>query len=114
MITLSVARGYDDEWNLSDERIEELRGHDPEEDWREVSDEVIGGSYEYFTFADPAGWRFYLPAFMCHHLRNFPGSGWDAVLLACRRRTHLGLLDEAQLQCVERFLDLCNRHEDNP
>ena len=111
VITLSVAMGYDDEWNLSDERIEELRSQDPEEDWREVPDEAIEGGYGYFTFSDPAGWQFYLPAFMCHYLRHFPGCGWDSIVLACQSRTYFDLLDEAQLNCIERFLDLLVRHE---
>jgi hypothetical protein len=108
-ITLRVARAYDDEWNLTDERIVELRARDPEEDWREIGDHAIGGTDGYFTFSDPAGWRFYLPAFMCHYLRHFPGSDCDAIILACRRRTHFDLLDDAQLQCIEKFMEFCNR-----
>jgi len=31
--------------------------------------------------------------------------------LACQSRTYFDLLDEAQLNCIERFLDLLVRHE---
>ncbi|MEO5916356.1 MAG: DUF6714 family protein [Luteolibacter sp.] len=110
-ITLSVARGYDDEWNLSEERVAELNALDPEQTWQEVPDQAIEGSQEYFTFSDPCGWLFYLPAFMCHCLRKFPDRGWEAVRLACERRTHFDLLGVDQLRCVDRFLHLCSRHD---
>jgi hypothetical protein len=109
--TLSVAKGYDDEWNLSAERIEELSAQDPECVWQDVPDHAIEARQEYFTFADPPGWLFYLPAFMCHYLRKFPDDGWDAVYQACQRKTHFDLLNEAQLGCVNRFLKLCGKHQ---
>jgi hypothetical protein len=110
-ITLSVAKGYDDEWNLTDERIEELAAQDPERVWQDVSDEALEARQEYFTFSDAAGWLFYLPAFMCHYLRRFPADDWDAVYQACGRRTHFDLLNEAQLRCVDRFIELCRKHQ---
>ena len=110
-MTLSVAKGYDDEWKLSDERIEELTTQDPEHNWQDVPDEAMEARQEYFTFSDPAGWLFYLPAYMCHYLRAFPDDGWDAVYQACQSRAHFDLLNEAQLQCVDRFLELCGRHQ---
>lgn len=109
--TLSVASGYDDEWNLSDERIEELNARDPERVWQDVTDHAIEACQEYFTFSDPPGWLFYLPAFMCHYLRNFPNNDWDAVYQACQRKTHFDLLNEAQLECANRFLELCGKHQ---
>lgn len=111
IITLSVAKGYDDEWNLSDERVAELNALDSEQRWQEVSDQAMESRQEYFTFSDSEGWRFYLPAFMCHYIRNFPECGWDDVRTACERRTHFELLDEDQLRCVDQFLDLCSRYE---
>ena len=109
--TRSVARGYDDEWNLSSERIAELSANDPEQTWHEVTDDAMEGCPVYFTFSDPSGWLFYLPAFMCHFLRNFPYSGRDEVCHACKKRTHVELLDESQLQCVDRFVELCRKHD---
>lgn len=109
--TLSVAKGYDDEGDLSVQRIEELTALDTECVWQDVSDEAMEARQEYFTFSDPPGWLFYLPAFMCHYLRNFPDAGWDAVYQACQRKTHFDLLSEAQLQCVDRFIELCGRHQ---
>lgn len=111
--TLSVARGYDDEWNLSVERIAELNAQDLEQVWQEVSDGSIQSCQEYFTFSDPPGWLFYLPAFMCHYLRSFPDCGWSAVRQACQLKSHFELFNEDQRRCVERFLDLCSRHEYN-
>jgi hypothetical protein len=73
-ITLNVARGYDDEWTLSDERVAELAAPDPEEHWWEVSAEAVQSFQEYFTFSDAEGWRFYLPAFLRHYLEGFPGA----------------------------------------
>lgn len=109
--TLSVAKGYDDEWELSAERIEELAAQDPEHVWQDVPDEAMESRQEYFTFSDPAGWLFYLPAFMCHYLRSFPDNGWDAVYHACQRKTSFDLLNEAQLRCVDRFIELCGKHQ---
>ena len=67
-ITLRVALALDDEWNISDERAGELAKQDPETDWRDVPKDKTEAYQEYFTFSDPAGWRFYLPAFMSHYL----------------------------------------------
>ena len=104
-ITLHVARGLDDEWNLSDERFLELRTLDPEEDWTELlPNHRTDGFSEYFTFSDDEGWRFYL--------EQFPGSaGYDEVYWACVRKDHVALLNEEQLDCVNRFVALCHQYE---
>ncbi len=111
-ITLHVARGYDDEWNLSEERVQDLRLLDPEEDWAQLDSTKTDGFPEYFTFSDDEGWRFHLPAFMCNYLERFPGGdGYDAVYWACVQKTHMALLDERQLECVNRFVALCHKYE---
>ena len=108
-ITLAVAMGYDDEWVLSERRVEELRATDPEESWQEITAERVRGHHGYFTFADAAGWRFYLPAFMVLHLRGFPG-GWNGVDDACAGpNPKFESLDRAQRRCVDRFLEFCRR-----
>jgi len=97
-ITLHVGRGLDDEWHLSDERLEELRAKDPEEDWTELLPDRMDGFSEYFAFADDEGWRFYLPAFMCRYLEQFPsGAGYDEVYWACVSKDHVALLNEDQM-----------------
>ncbi|RBP44187.1 hypothetical protein DES53_1046 [Roseimicrobium gellanilyticum] len=108
-ITLSVARGYDDEWNLTEERIAELSAQDPEQHWTEVSPEAVRGSQEYFTFSDAEGWRFYLPAFMQDYLTEFPNYGWDAVYLAFVSRKHVDLLTSEQLAFLDEFIALCQK-----
>ena len=110
-ITLSVARGYDDEWLLSEERVSELAAQDTEQSWTDVSDESMQSCQEYFMFSDAEGWRFYLPAYLCHYLRGFPNFGWDAVYWACASATHIDLLTEPQLRCVDSFLTLCHEYE---
>lgn len=112
-ITLRVARGYDDEWNLTEARGNELRALDPEERWQDVSDEAIQAYQEYFTFSDDEGWRFYLPAFMCHYLRNFPNCAWHAVYDACENQRYIKLLDETQMECMQKFRDLCIKYEEH-
>jgi len=109
--TLSVARGYDDEWILSEDRVLELNAQDPEMTWQEVTDASIQACQEYFFFSDAEGWRFYLPAYMCHYLRDFPDAGWDAAYWACVSLDHVDLLDEAQLRCVDHFVQLCHKYE---
>jgi hypothetical protein len=110
-ITLHVARAFDDEWIVSQEREDELKAEDPEASWLEVSDEKIECFQEYFTFSDSEGWRFYLPAFMCHFLRNFPNGGFVAVCSAVRQPDdRLELLTEGQRQCVDEFSALCDSY----
>ncbi|WOO41136.1 DUF6714 family protein [Rubellicoccus peritrichatus] len=110
-ITLHVARAYDDEWTVSQERGEELKAKDTERTWQEVSDSKMECFQEYFTFSDAEGWRFYLPAFMSHFLRDFPNGGWVAVCTAVRRPDdRLSLLNEGQRRCVEEFSALCDAY----
>ena len=106
-VTLHVARGYDDEWFLSDERVAELAALDPEQHWTEVSAEATRQIQEYFTFSDAEGWRFYLPAFLRHYLADFPLCGWDAVHTACQTREHFELITEPQVAFIDEFLALC-------
>lgn len=110
-ITLHVARGYDDEWFLSEQRVAELAALDPEQHWTEVSPAATREIQEYFTFSDAEGWRFYLPAFLRHYLADFPLCGWDAVNLACVQRTHFDLLTPPQVEFVDDFLKLCRTWE---
>ncbi len=110
-ITLRVALALDDDWIISEERTAELAMEDAEEDWRAVPKWKTEGYQEYFTFSDPPGWRFYLPAFMCHYLEDFPGCGYDAVYWACIRRDKLVALTSEEVAVVERFVTLCHKYE---
>lgn len=109
--TLRVARALDDEWWITEERAAELALEDPETDWRDVPKAKTEAYQEYFTFSDPPGWRFYLPAFMSHYLTEFPDYGYDSVYWACCRREHIGELTEEELAVVDKFLELCHRYE---
>lgn len=111
-ITLHVARGYDNEWNLSEERIKELAALNPEQHWTDVTSEYTQQFQEYFTFSDAEGWRFYLPAFLRHYLAEFPLSGWDAVYWACTGRKHFDLLTPEQVAFIDEFLELCHAWEE--
>ncbi len=106
-ITLHVARGYDDEWTLSEERVAELAALDEEQHWTEVSAEATQQFQEYFAFSDAEGWRFYLPAFLRYYLADFPLSQWDAAHWACVTRTHFELFTPPQIAFVYEFLKLC-------
>ena len=106
-ITLHVARGYDDEWTLSDARVAELAAFDAEQHWMDVSIEATKDIQEYFTFSDAEGWRFYLPAFLRHYLADFPLSYYDAVVFACQQRTHFDLIIPPQIAFIDEFLALC-------
>lgn len=111
-ITKSVARGYDDEWVLSEERIVELSNLDPEQKWTDVTEEGIKFFQEYFTFSDAEGWRFYLPAHMLFYLKGFPDYGWDAVYSACTSpEPKFDLLTPDQMRCVDAFLELIHEEE---
>ncbi|HWB02913.1 MAG TPA: DUF6714 family protein [Verrucomicrobiales bacterium] len=114
LITLSVARGYDDEWFLTKERGEELAALDHEQHWTEVTAEAVQNHQEYFTFSDPEGWRFYLPAFLRHYLAGFPLYHWDAVYSACLTRRHFDLFTPEQVAFVDEFVALCRTWEAEP
>ncbi len=107
LVSLHVARRYDDEWVLSDERAAELAALDPEQHWVEISAEATRQFQEYFTFSDAEGWRFYLPAFLRHYLADFPLCRWDAVHTACQTRTHFDLITQPQVAFIDEFLALC-------
>ena len=111
LITLRVARALDDEWTVSAERAIELAWEDAEDDWRTVPREKTEAYQEYFTFSDPPGWRFYLPAFMCHYLEEFPGYGYDAVYWACVQRDKLTALTPDEIAVVDKFVALCHKYE---
>ena len=113
-ITLSVATALDDHWEFTEESMAEFSARDPEQRWQDVPLEAVEVTQEYFTFSDDAGWRFYLPAFMTHCLRDLPNWHWCEPLAACSRKTHVGLLSQDQLLCVERFVELCKRHGHHP
>ncbi len=111
-ITLHVARGFDDEWNLSDERVAELATLDPEQHWMEVSDEAIEHFQEYFNFTDAEGRRFYFPAFLRHYLKRFPLCEYGAINFACDDCLTLDLLSGNQLAFVVEFKALCKAWEE--
>ena len=111
-VTKSVARGYDDEWVLHEERIAELSRLDPEQKWTDVTEDGVRFFQEYFTFSDAEGWRFYLPAHMRFYLLGFPDYGWDAVYWACSYpEPKFELLSSEQKACVDEFLAIIHEVE---
>jgi hypothetical protein len=106
-ITRSVADGFDDEWTLSHARGTELRARDKEQHWMDITDEEIEGAQNYFAFSDAEGWRFYLPAFIRHYLKNFPLSSHDAVLRPCESRKGFDHLTKEQIAFIDEFMALC-------
>jgi hypothetical protein len=111
-IALAVAKGLDDEWNLSPEREAELRALNPEEDWREVevSDTIC---FWYFNFSDAEGCRFYLPAFLFAVLGEFPYSDRHGILCLRSHPEKTALLNEVQLSCLLRFYELCEKYPED-
>jgi hypothetical protein len=108
-ITMNVATGFDNEWNLTDERIAELSARDREQHWTEVSVEAVRDCGHYFTFSDAAGWKFYLPAFLQHGLASFPNGDHDAVYRACLSKKHIELLTAEQVAFLDAFAALCHK-----
>jgi hypothetical protein len=112
-VTKSAARGFDDEWNLSDERIAELAALDPEQDWHEVTERNFATLNEYFNFSDAEGWRVYLPASMHHYPSNLESLSDDAVYWACTsKEPKFEMLSPAQLACVRDFLETVHESSD--
>ncbi len=97
-ITLNVARGYDGEWTLTQERGEELAAMDHHSHWQEVTNEECESFQEYFAFSDLKGWQFYMPSFLRHYLSEFPRCSWPALPVAVQSRRNLRGFSEAQLE----------------
>jgi hypothetical protein len=106
-ITPHVARAFDDEWIVPMERGLELTAKDPEQHWWELTAEAARCFHEYFTFSDPEGWRFYIPAYLRHYLATFPLNNYDAVREACESRRYFDLLTPAQIAFIDEYLALC-------
>lgn len=117
-ITIHEAEAID-RWAPDDERAAERR-RDPERDWREVSDAAIGECQDALAFLDPAGWRFYIPAYMRWAIRHLGDGGGSmvpdhtiyslALSPAADLRAHqlarFRTLDAHQARAVCRFLRL--------
>lgn len=114
-ITIHEAEVIDD-YGSDDER-RKARGFDTEESWDQVPDHDIEECQDALCFLDPAGWRYYLPAYMIWSLRNFRVN--DSVVSAFTVYTfdlsvddavrqheleRFRLLNEAQSLAVCRFL----------
>lgn len=115
-VTLHVAREFDDHWTVSHKRGRELRALDPEELWNEVTDAAMEKYEEYFNFSDIEGWKFYLPAFMCHALRGLPSSAsYSPAYQACKSLREAEALTPEQLECLHKFTQLseiCEKEEE--
>jgi hypothetical protein len=108
VITKSVARALDDEWNLSPESHAELRENDKEQSWVDIADNEIEKFDDILTFLDADGYLFYLPAFMSYSLRRYNDSdsvALDAPIFACANcAERLHLFSPTQMRCVIDFL----------
>lgn len=85
--------------------------------WRDMTDEDVVGTYAAPSFLSAAGFRHFLPAYMCHALRNpdssaayVSGTIWHldpslyAPTIAEYARSKFVLFDDAQRQAVVAFL----------
>jgi hypothetical protein len=111
-ITRSVADAIDDCWGWPPEKEEkELNARDPEQVWTDVTEEQIWQPWSYFDWSNDEGWRFYLPAHMCIALRALPHETDSEVYEHCTRPNPcFGLLNQAQLECVQEFVILVREY----
>ena len=113
VITKRVARGIDDDSNLSSARLEELRAQDQESSWTELTDDDIEYFDDILPWLDPDGYRFYLPAFMSYTLRRYRDSAslaMNGTIYSCTNCvcSHtFALFTAAQMRCVVEFLEFC-------
>jgi hypothetical protein len=124
-ITLHEAEAMDG--YASAAQRQQARARDPEEDWRHISGPSLDECPEALSFVDPESWRFYLPAFMRHGLRNLessplavmdrviytldPGSAPPSSVAHAHARFRT--LDRAQAEAVRRFLKLASENDDH-
>ena len=117
-ISLHEARVVDN-YGTMKQRLR-ARKKDPEKRWTEVPDDVIEtAGVSAASFLDPAGWKFYLPAFMRWTIRHYadrPGSMLvDQTIYSLGlppaedhlhgfHMKHFQTLDERQSRAVCRFL----------
>ena len=111
LVTFHVARAYDDEWVVSNDRGYELRALDTELHWQDISDSSIETFSEYFTFSDSDGWKFYIPAFMLHSIRCFPSTSYDVAYVACHSLRSVETFTEDQITVLKDFAALWKQVE---
>ena len=97
----------------------------PYDDWRAVPDAVIEAAYAALSFLSPAGYRFFIPAYLRYTLRH-PQSGaavvdatiWSLIPelyerdLAVFARSKYELLDDEQRRAIDLALEALTPEED--
>jgi hypothetical protein len=111
-ITLSVARGIDDNMYNDLDRLSKLNRH--HKHWRDVTDAEIEHYHDCWSFMDSEALRFYLPALVCHHLyvdvfdaenvQNFSEPPWLAMLGVEYAKTDLFSID--QLDAITAYFEI--------
>jgi len=97
----------------SKRKRDEARARDVDSSWVQLTSDdewVAGPGIGGWSFLDPIGFRYYLPAAMIKMIEvghaAFPCNSLDIVLLADSdyRQNQFSLLDERQRRCVARFI----------
>lgn len=105
-----------DEWGLEDDRFA-ARAKDADQSWMELANDSkwdVGPGMGGFSFLDPIGFRYYLPAAMIRTIQSEddPASAISLDQILTLDDTEVGprkldqwqLLNERQRRCVARFL----------
>jgi len=114
-ITLRVGRALDDEVLVPIGRAVMLRSYDPEEDWRELEEDLLLTYREIFYHGDDESVRFYLPAWMRMELTCFCDGSlfldtYGDAYSAINEERNMGALTQAERALADRYVALVDKY----
>lgn len=116
-ISLHAARALDD-WHSLEEAKKIGQKMDRDTKWQEVPAEWIMKFHDIFSFLDPKGFRYYVPAYMVWSLKEPKASisnSLNFLMYALENRdgyyqSHFELLNQEQLEVISDFIDFINTY----
>ena len=114
-VTKRVAREFDDEPIVTEQRRASLYAKDTEQHGKDLSGEDLATYQDVCLWLDEEASLFYFPAFMFHNLIDEQPFGWcsadNIAWIYCTRPEQLRLFNDEQLRCVTDFVALRTAHE---
>ena len=116
-ISLHAARALDD-WHSLEGAKKIGQTMDRDTRWQDVPAESIMKFHDIFSFLDPKGFRYYIPAYMVWSLQESQASdsnSFDSLLRALENRdgyyrTHFEILTFPQLEAISDFIEFVNNY----
>lgn len=111
-ISLHAARALDD-WHSLEEATKIGQEMDLDTQWQDVPDEWLMEFHDIFSFLDPKGFRYYIPAYMIWSLKEPKASDsnsltsliWALESKLGHHKAHFKILNQEQLQVISDFIE---------